>query len=219
MCVARWHRRLPLSKRSLNRGPGPAHPPCLQGFNQGTPPIACPLARNASVVHRWFSGDEQGTLTASSCGNTTGDPVIQLLSSPNPAGGPWRCEGSQDDDGERRGLAAQQAGGRWPYAGQGAAPPPHPRAPCRHVPQQQRDRGRVPTRRHPLPAAEVLLFCHRSALHRRLACAAPDRHQADGRAAGTTAAGTAAQKGRVSAHAALPCFSSAPCSNLLDLKL
>ena len=105
----------------LESWPWPGAPPCLQGFNQGTPPIACPLARNASVVHRWFSGDEQGTLTASSCGNTTGDPVIQVLSSPNPAGGPWRCEGSQDDDGERRGLAAQQAGGRWPYAGQGAA--------------------------------------------------------------------------------------------------
>ena len=34
-----------------------------------------------------------GVLTATSCNYTSGDPVIAILSSPNPVGGPYSCVG------------------------------------------------------------------------------------------------------------------------------
>lgn len=46
---------------------------------------------------RWYSGEGVGLLTASSCGLTTGDAVVSVLSSPHEAGGDWVCEGGSDD--------------------------------------------------------------------------------------------------------------------------
>ena len=56
------------------------------------PPPAC--------RRRWFSGDEEGMLTASSCKNTVGDPQVAILAScDNPTGHwTWVCAGANDDD-------------------------------------------------------------------------------------------------------------------------
>ena len=49
------------------------------------------------LLRRWYSGEQEGFLTATSCGATTNDPVLSVLSSPNMAGGPWACVGGNDD--------------------------------------------------------------------------------------------------------------------------
>jgi hypothetical protein len=70
----------------------------LQGLisHQSIPPAACNFMRNDVVVFRWFSGSDNDstTLTVSTCNSDSqGDPVIQVLSSPNEAGGQWGCAG------------------------------------------------------------------------------------------------------------------------------
>lgn len=47
-----------------------------------------------SCLFRWASGSTAlGILTASTCGLTAGDTSIAILSSANPTGGPYTCEG------------------------------------------------------------------------------------------------------------------------------
>ncbi|KAL4435650.1 hypothetical protein ABPG77_002613 [Micractinium sp. CCAP 211/92] len=67
-------------------------------FTSGAPPVPCTMARNSSLVFRWYSGSmPAGLLTATDCGQMTGDSVVTILSSPAPAG-PFSCEGGNDDD-------------------------------------------------------------------------------------------------------------------------
>ncbi|PSC68690.1 Extracellular basic protease [Micractinium conductrix] len=62
------------------------------------PSSSCDMARGTTVVFRWYSGSKSsGSLAASSCVLTDGDPVVSILSSPNPVGGPWNCEGGNDE--------------------------------------------------------------------------------------------------------------------------
>lgn len=52
------------------------------------------MARNLSVVYKWYSGAHgPGTLTASGCGTTSGDAVVSVLSSGRAGGGPFTCLG------------------------------------------------------------------------------------------------------------------------------
>ena len=44
-------------------------------------------------LRRWYSGNTPGTLTATSCGYTTGDPLVTVFTSANPTGGPFKCLG------------------------------------------------------------------------------------------------------------------------------
>lgn len=62
----------------------------------GTSPANCALSRTTAVVFRLYAA-QAGTLTASGCGLTTGDPVVSILSSTARTGGTFACEGSNDD--------------------------------------------------------------------------------------------------------------------------
>ena len=68
--------------------------PPLQSFLPGASPAPCAHARAKAAVFRWQSGAGQaGLLDITSCGLTSGDPVVWVLSSPNPVGGPFACVG------------------------------------------------------------------------------------------------------------------------------
>ncbi|PSC76214.1 translation factor GUF1 mitochondrial isoform X1 isoform B [Micractinium conductrix] len=68
-------------------------------FLPGASPAPCAHARAKAAVFRWQSGAGQaGLLDITSCGLTSGDPVVWVLSSPNPVGGPFACVGGADDN-------------------------------------------------------------------------------------------------------------------------
>ncbi|PRW61135.1 domain containing [Chlorella sorokiniana] len=63
-------------------------------------PVACSNMPAKGVVYRWASGSTAiGMLTASTCGLTNADTSISILSSATPTGGPFTCEGGNDDAG------------------------------------------------------------------------------------------------------------------------
>ncbi|KAL4437460.1 hypothetical protein ABPG75_004599 [Micractinium tetrahymenae] len=62
----------------------------------GTAPLSCALARSTAVIFRLYAA-QAGTLTASGCGLTFGDPVVSIVSSTARTGGTFACEGNNDD--------------------------------------------------------------------------------------------------------------------------
>jgi hypothetical protein len=59
--------------------------------------VACDFARDRAAVFRFYANASMsGTLRATSCGSSSGDPVLSVLSAPTATGGPYTCVGCVD---------------------------------------------------------------------------------------------------------------------------